>query len=160
MSVDYSVSGAQGANGWYVGPVTVRWTVSADATSTTGCEAALLLDKRYQGHHPDLPGRRAERDDRDDDQAHQDRPDAAHGHGRDARPSARRRPAGTGRRSTVDWSGSDATSGIDSCTRATYAGPDGPATLQGACTDAAGNTSAPAAFGLGYDATAPELAAV
>lgn len=59
---------------------------------------------------------------------------------------------------TVSFSGSDALSGVASCTTATYAGPDAPAaTVTGTCTDAAGLTSAPFAFGLRYDATPPAL---
>jgi large repetitive protein len=56
----------------------------------------------------------------------------------------------------VSVSGTDATSGLASCVGATYSGPDGPArTAPGACTDLAGNTSAPAAVSLNYDATPP-----
>lgn len=59
---------------------------------------------------------------------------------------------------TVTFSGTDALSGIVTCTTATYGGPDGPAaTLTGTCTDAAGLTSAPFVFGLKYDATPPTL---
>jgi hypothetical protein len=43
----------------------------------------------------------------------------------------------------VTWSGSDATSGIASCTSISYSGPDsGTATANGTCTDQAGNSSA------------------
>jgi hypothetical protein len=56
----------------------------------------------------------------------------------------------------VAFSGSDATAGIDSCSTATYAGPDsGAASLAGSCTDRAGNVSSPFGYGLKYDATAP-----
>ena len=59
---------------------------------------------------------------------------------------------------TVVWSGTDATSGIATCTRATYGGPDNPsATLSGSCTDRAGNTSAATGTTIAYDATAPAL---
>jgi hypothetical protein len=58
----------------------------------------------------------------------------------------------------IDWHGSDVTSGIASCSSLTYTGPDDPnATPQGSCTDAAGNTSTPLAFGLQYDATPPDV---
>ena len=159
VSVDYSVSGTQGANGWYTGPVTVRWTVSADATSTSGCEAALLLNRDTSGTTRTCQASgpsgstttttkliKIDQTPPTVTAVTPDRPPDA--------PGWYRAPV------TVGWAGSDATSGIGSCTRTTYAGPDGPATLQGTCTDAAGNTSAPAAFGLGYDSTAPKLAAV
>jgi hypothetical protein len=60
----------------------------------------------------------------------------------------------------VSFSGSDATSGVASCTGSTtYAGPDtNGATLTGSCSDKAGN-SAGASTGLQYDATAPAVSA-
>jgi hypothetical protein len=61
----------------------------------------------------------------------------------------------------VDWetSGTDATSGIDTCSAGTYAGPDGTAlTVSGSCTDNAGNSSAPASSEeFDYDDTDPAL---
>jgi hypothetical protein len=59
---------------------------------------------------------------------------------------------------TVSFGGSDATSGIASCTAPVrYKGPDGAAAaVKGTCTDAAGN-SAETTFGFRYDATAPKL---
>jgi hypothetical protein len=57
----------------------------------------------------------------------------------------------------VAFKGSDATSGIDTCTAGTYSGPDsGSAGVSGTCRDAAGNTAS-ASFGLQYDATAPSV---
>jgi hypothetical protein len=59
----------------------------------------------------------------------------------------------------VTFSGSDATSGIDSCSTASYSGPDSPsATVTGTCTDKAGN-SASGAFSLQYDSTPPAVKA-
>jgi hypothetical protein len=59
----------------------------------------------------------------------------------------------------VRFSGSDPTSGVESCTEPTYAAPDGAsAFLTGTCTDRAGNLSAPFAYRLSYDATAPTIA--
>ena len=56
----------------------------------------------------------------------------------------------------VAFTGSDATSGIASCTTPQYAGPDGASReVSGTCTDAAGNTSAAAVMTLKYDATPP-----
>jgi hypothetical protein len=61
----------------------------------------------------------------------------------------------------VAFDGTDATSGIDACTAPqVYSGPDAAnASLNGDCTDRAGNTSAVATFSFGYDATAPQVAA-
>jgi hypothetical protein len=60
----------------------------------------------------------------------------------------------------VGFAGSDATSGVDSCTGGqSYAGPDtSGASFSGSCRDRAGNQSAPSAFVLRYDATAPLVA--
>jgi hypothetical protein len=57
----------------------------------------------------------------------------------------------------VIFAGTDATSGIASCTSTNYSGPDGSSLkVNGTCTDKAGNTSAPvASSAFDYDATAP-----
>jgi hypothetical protein len=56
----------------------------------------------------------------------------------------------------VNWSGSDALSGIASCTTATYGGPTNAATaLSGSCTDQAGNTSGAVGYAFKYDSTPP-----
>lgn len=158
VSVDYSVSGAQGANGWYVGPVTVRWTVSADATSASGCDPVISLKSDTRGTKLTcIASTDADQASRSVTIKIDQTPPTVTAVAPDRPPDA---PGWYRAPVTVGWTGSDATSGIGSCTRTTYAGPDGPATLQGTCTDAAGNTSAPAAFGLGYDSTAPKLAAV
>ena len=61
----------------------------------------------------------------------------------------------------IAWSGTDATSGIASCTTTTYAGPDAPAAAPaGTCRDHAGNVSAPVALPFAYDATPPALTGV
>jgi hypothetical protein len=57
----------------------------------------------------------------------------------------------------VSFSGTDATSGIASCTSGTYSGPDSDtASVSGSCTDNAGNTTT-ASFSLKYDATKPTI---
>jgi hypothetical protein len=59
----------------------------------------------------------------------------------------------------INFTGSDATSGVASCSGASYGGPDtASASFSGTCTDNAGNTSAPASFGpIKYDATPPSV---
>jgi hypothetical protein len=57
----------------------------------------------------------------------------------------------------VSWQGTDATSGIASCSSITYSGPDkSAAPISGGCTDVAGNF-APAPVSINYDSTAPVL---
>jgi hypothetical protein len=58
---------------------------------------------------------------------------------------------------SVVWHGSDATSGIASCSSATYSGPDNAsAPVSGGCSDQAGNSAA-VPVTINYDATAPVL---
>ena len=58
----------------------------------------------------------------------------------------------------VGFRGSDATSGIASCTQATYAGPDSSdASVTGSCHDHAGNGGGSLPFGLRFDSTAPAI---
>jgi len=58
----------------------------------------------------------------------------------------------------LTFDGSDAGSGIESCTSLTYSGPDsGSATVSGSCRDRAGHASADKSFKIKYDATAPTL---
>ena len=62
---------------------------------------------------------------------------------------------------TVAFSGTDALSGLASCTAGSYAGPDNAAArVTGTCSDVAGNRSAPFAFPLRYDATPPSTAGI
>ena len=61
---------------------------------------------------------------------------------------------------SVGFQGSDLTSGVESCTQVTYAGPDSAAAaVSGSCGDRAGNRSSSSQFGLRYDATAPQVTA-
>jgi hypothetical protein len=57
----------------------------------------------------------------------------------------------------VDFTGTDARSGIASCTTTTYSGPDGSGvSVNGSCTDNAGNTSASvASSSFNYDGSGP-----
>jgi hypothetical protein len=59
----------------------------------------------------------------------------------------------------INFIGSDATSGIASCSGPSYGGPDtASASFSGTCSDKAGNTSASTSFGpIKYDATPPAV---
>src|SRR5215211_2583324 len=156
--ISYTLSGTAGAPGWFVSHVTVSWSVSFQGTpvSSSGCEAAIAITVDTTGTTRTCSATNAEgtttavtRVVRVDtvppvvtDAAAARPPDVA---------GFYRSPVG------VAWSGTDATSGIETCTSLTFAGPDGPASLVGTCRDNAGNTSAPRAVDLTYDATPPAL---
>ena len=60
----------------------------------------------------------------------------------------------------VQFQGADAMSGLDSCTKVGYAGPDSAtASVSGSCSDKAGNNSGSSPFGFKYDATVPGVTA-
>jgi hypothetical protein len=155
-SVTFSCTPApQDCSGWYRSNVSIAWTVLPSNATRTGCqnrpfttdtagttefcratdgsssvtiEVTIRLDKTA----PVVTGGRPAR-------------------GADVN-GWYTRPVG------VTFSGSDRTSGIAACTNTTYGGPDSvAASLQGRCTDRAGNVSAPVGYGLKYDATAPIL---
>jgi hypothetical protein len=61
---------------------------------------------------------------------------------------------------TISFAGTDATSGIESCTQVGYSGPDSAnASVNGTCRDVAGNLSASSAYGFRYDETGPVVTA-
>ena len=159
--VAYSIDGTAGTNGWYVGSasgrfIVVHWSVSGSITSTTGCEPAIRVDDPNTGTT---------------------RTCTASGPGGTTSVTTKllkvdatapstsvapsRAPNGAGwYRAAVmlQWSGSDATSGIASCSQRTYSGPDAASTSQtSSCTDNAGNSSN-ASLTLHYDSTPPTVA--
>jgi hypothetical protein len=59
----------------------------------------------------------------------------------------------------VEFSGNDVTSGIDSCSTVNYTGPDtATASVNGTCTDKAGNSSLAGSFSFKFDSTPPTAA--
>jgi len=61
---------------------------------------------------------------------------------------------------SLTLTGTDTTSGIDSCSTPSYSGPDSTtASLSGTCTDRAGNPSPTSSISFKYDATAPTATA-
>jgi hypothetical protein len=159
-SITQTISGTLGSNGWYVSPVTVHWSVSGASGSSSGCEAAVPIPGDTTGttRTCSVSG--------DEGSASATTPVIRI----DQTPpvasavTAARAPDHDGWYTSpvgVGWSGTDATSGIDACTALTYGGPDAaPAPLSGTCRDRAGNTSAPLAYGLQFDATPPAPARV
>src|SRR5207247_1911434 len=149
------------ANGWYKDPVKVTWNGS-DATSGVAA-GDCTVPVTYSG--PDSSGvsRSGTCTDRAGNQSasasfslkYASTPPVA-GSASPARP-----PDVNGwynHQVTVNWSGSDATSGPVSCTSLSYNGPDGSSVAPGGtCTDQAGNTSTPLTLPspIQFDATAP-----
>ena len=164
--VSYSVDGIGGTNGWYRGStsgdfVSVHWTVTdpeSPITSTNGCEQGAPIgpttgttrtcSATSAGGTTTITTKLIKVDG--------DPPTSVVA-------TASRAPDANGwynHALSVAWTGSDATSGIASCTSATYAGPDVAATtLSGGCTDLAGNSSS-TSFAFRYDATPPQLSSV
>jgi hypothetical protein len=161
--VSYSIDGIAGTNGWYRGNasgnfVVVRWSVSDPESaiiSTTGCELALQIAGPNPGttrtcSATSLGGTTTV---------------TTKSIAIDATPptvsaAAARVPDSNGwynRPVGVSFSGTDATSGLASCTATTYAGPDNAAAqVAGTCTDLAGNVGS-GTLALAYDATPPQL---
>jgi hypothetical protein len=152
-SITPVIRGTAGANGWYRSNVTVNWTFSSLPDTTKGCDAVTIT--------VDTPGTRLECSATwGDAGAHFpltvkiDRaPPAVSG-------AAARVPDSNGwfnKPVGVSFSGTDATSGVASCSASTYAGPDSAsAQVSGTCTDVAGNVGS-ATLALAYDATPPQL---
>jgi hypothetical protein len=152
------MTGTLGANGWYTTNVTLSWSVTDPESiilSTSGCDTSTLT--------ADTTG--------------QSRTCSAESDGGTTAVTKTLKvdktpPQATGSTSsrlpdvngwynhalTVTFQGSDATSGIDSCSQVSYSTPDkAAATVPGSCKDKAGNQSGTitsAAFN--YDATAPQ----
>ncbi len=156
--VTLNLSGTPGANGWFVSPVTASWSYSdpeSTITSTSGCNVvtlnsdttgvtiscsatseggtvtitrALKLDQTPPSIDGAVPSRSPDRN-------------GWYNHSVD-----------------VEFSGSDATSGIGACAVGSYGGPDSAnALVSGTCTDLAGNESAPGSFTLKYDSSPPTV---
>jgi hypothetical protein len=153
-TVDYTLTGPAGQNGWYVGPVTVHWTSDAPIVP---CPVAETLSEDTTGVQRSCT---ASNDDGSVTvttkviKIDKTPPTAV--------VATPQRPADRGVFYTaplaLTWSGADATSGIAECTTTTYAGPDTrSAAPAGTCRDRAGNVSAPVPLPFAYDATAPAL---
>jgi hypothetical protein len=166
--VTFTIDGIQGSNSWYRGSnssasyVIVRWTVSdpeSPITSSPGCEPAVRIYDPNSGTTATCTATSAGGTTAITTKTI--KVDSDPPTGITATPS--RVPDANGwynHALGVAWSGSDATSGIASCTSLSYPGPDAaPAALSGGCTDLAGNNSS-TPFSLRYDATPPQLSAV
>lgn len=161
-TISYSIDGIVGNNGWYRGSthgdnVVLHWSVSADATDSN-CLAAVTIPGPTKGTTVTCWAKNA---DGTTTATKQIKIDATPPTGVSA--SVARGPDFNGWYNhpvAVNWSGTDATSGIAGCSSVTYQGPDtAGAAVAGGCTDVAGN-SAGSSVALNYDATPPALAKV
>lgn len=161
--VTYSIDGIAGTNGWYRGSasgnfVVVHWSVTdpeSPIISSPGCEYAVQIPGPTAGATSTCAATSA-----GGTTSITTKPIAI-----DATPpavtaAAARVPDSNGwynRSVGVSFSGTDATSGVASCSSATYAGPDNSAAqVSGTCTDVAGNVGS-GTLALAYDATPPKL---
>jgi len=147
--------GTLGANGWYRSNVTINWTVIGAETST-GCNAVTLIADTA-GTKITCSATSGGDETTKTVTIKLDKTPPS------ATPVAARPPDANGwynQPLAIAFSGADATSGLEGCTSAQYAGPDNAsASVAGSCRDLAGN-STPVSFGFKYDATAPSLFAV
>jgi hypothetical protein len=151
-----TIVGTLGAAGWYRSNVTVNWTITDPESIILGTDCVLATTLTA-----DTPGTRisckAWSDGGETTKAVTikiDKTVPAVG----AAPARNPDANGWYNHSVgVEFHGLDATSGIHSCSRGHYAGPDsGAAVVAGSCSDIAGNTAA-ASFHLKYDATPPTV---
>jgi hypothetical protein len=164
--ISYSVTGIVGTNGWFQGStggdyVVVHWTVNIPVDqiqSSSGCEVGgVKVDGPTTGTPKTCTVTLI-----DNSQLSKttsplkidNQPPTS------LSASAARSPDANGwynHSVGINWSGTDATSGVAACTSLTYSGPDsGAAGVSGGCTDVAGNSSS-TSFGFEYDATPPKL---
>jgi hypothetical protein len=151
-AITVTISGVLGLDGWYQSSVTVDWLVQGE-TSSSGCDTVTLT--------AETPGTRITcTADNGGDQTSQSVTIKLDTTPPAAAAAAARVPDVNGwynQPVTVSSSGTDATSGIASCSSAEYSGPDSAvAVVIGSCADNAGN-SAPTSLSFKYDATAPTL---
>jgi hypothetical protein len=142
------ISGTAGTNGWWRSPVTIKITASDSPCPPVG--TTLTFNSNADAVNCSSGGSTYQIHFNIDTDA------PTVGSGAAARPPDKdgwyTQPV------AVTFTGSDRTSGVASCTSATYGGPDsGTAAVSGTCTDNAGNVSATASFPLKYDATPPQV---
>jgi hypothetical protein len=157
-SITPVISGTLGANGWYTTNVTLNWVIDPMPLSSSGCDSKTLV--------ADTPGTRftcsatfsggVEVTVSQTIKLDKTAPQVI-----GATPERPPDSSGWYNRSfTASFSGTDAMSGIQACSSASYSGPDSAsASLAGSCWDAAGNVGR-GAFPFKYDSTPPTISGV
>ncbi len=151
----YCSPGPADCNAWHTSNVTVSWAAAPPGVTASGCGGATITSDTGGAAvtctWSDATGARA----------------TTTYVKRDASPpgvtaSADRGPDNNGwynRAVSIAFSGDDGTSGVASCTSATYSGPDtGKTFVEGSCFDNAGNRGG-FSYELKYDATPPSVQA-
>ena len=150
-----TISGTLGNNNWYTSDVTIDWTVTDPESSFTmvGC-VDTTINSDTSGTTSSCSATSTGGTSSDSVTVMRD---ATAPTGVTGAPD-RAPDSGTWYNQAVDvvFTGSDATSGIASCTTTNYSGPDGAAvTANGSCTDNAGNTGTGVSNAFDYDASGP-----
>ena len=153
-TINVTITGTLGSNGWYRSNVFVSWSVQG-ATFSQGCDTQPVV--------VDTPGVKFTCFARNDNDLTETTKSVTIKVDKTA-PAAssvlERMPDANGwynRPLTVAFAGVDITSGVAECSSARYAGPDNAAALvSGSCTDNAGNVTALSAA-FKYDSTAPSV---
>jgi hypothetical protein len=145
--------GTAGDNGWYVTNVTVDFVKTGTITSSTGCDIATLTTEGVNNSLKcTVTGPEGSATSQPIIKIDKTAPSVSG--------STDRGPNANGWFNSavnVSFSGSDATSGIASCTSASYAGPDSAgADVGGSCRDKAGNVGS-GSVSIHYDATPPTV---
>ncbi len=150
-----AITGTPGDNGWYTSNVTVNWLIEDPESSSSRRADAKprrsLRTRRARRSHARRRATAARRRSASRSRSTRHHPSA------NVTPSRSADANGWYNHTlTVTFAGSDAMSGLDSCTpSASYSGPDSAnASVSGSCRDKAGNTT-PTSLALNYDATAP-----
>jgi len=147
-------------NGWYNHPFTIAWSGSDATSGIASCSAPIT----YGGPDSSSAVPSGGCSDKAGNGAGAPFPFKYDNTAPEVTATAGRGPDANGWYNhpfTIAWSGSDATSGIASCTSLDYDGPeDARARVSGTCIDRAGNLGSALAFGFRYDGTPPKLWAV
>jgi hypothetical protein len=155
--ITVTISGTLGSNGWYTSNVSVGWDVTGE-TFSDGCNTRFLTTDTVAVRITCFA-----RDDNDGTETSKTVTVKIDKTSPTVTSAPARAPDANGwytRPVAVSFSGTDATSGISSCSSTGYAGPDNPgAVITGFCRDTAGNVGT-AAYALKYDATPPTVGSV
>jgi hypothetical protein len=152
-----NIAGTLGNNGWYTSNVTLSWSVTdpdSTVTSKSGC-GTVTITSDQQATTYTCTATSAGGTSSESVSIKRDATDPIHVAGAPDRPADHNgwynHPV------DFTFTGEDATSGIASCSTPTYNGPDGTGkTVDGRCTDKAGNQSALVASSpIDYDETPP-----